>query len=483
VYPHRDDPEEASRPGHQPGLNLGIGSTFKLAFGKVDDPGLRQRRFMAIVQGVVSGVANRALAVVIGLVSVPLTIHYLGAERYGVWALVGSTLAWLRLADIGIGNGLNNAIAGAFGAERHDLVKAHISTGFALLSGIAVILGLVVALVWPWIDWIDIFNVKTEIAKAEVGPAMAAAILVFLVSFPLSIIARVYTATQDGKLANYWGAAGNVMSLVALFFATHTHGGLVWLVVAVSGTAVMMDALSGAWLFLVRKPHFAPHWKSVRRTSVHTVMNVGVQFFLIQILALILFESQNFLVAHYLGADQVPSYNLTYKLFGYCSLIQGLLFNYVWVAYSEAIARRDIDWVRKTFRMNMAFSLLFTTAMVIPLIFIAQPFIRLWAGDVAVPSMQLVYWMAAWTMINAYCSPISCLLAAAGHLKLQLAYSSATVLVNLALALHLVKSWGSSGVIAATVIAYLIFMCVPIAWDASVLLKKLQRKPLVEPSA
>jgi O-antigen/teichoic acid export membrane protein len=462
---------------HRQGLKLGIGSTFRFAFGKNDGTGLRQRRLMAIVQGVISGVANRALGVVIGLMSVPLTIHYLGAERYGVWALVGSTLAWLRLADIGIGNGLTNAIASAFGAERHDLVKAHISTGFALLSGISLMLGVAVAIAWPWVSWNDIFNVKTEIAKAEVGHAMAAAIIVFLVSFPLSITGRVYTATQDAKLANYWGAAGNVMSLVALFLVTQTQGGLVWLVIAVSGTAVAMDALSGAWLFLVRKPHFAPHWKGIRRNSVHTVMNVGIQFFLIQILALIIFEADNFFVAHYLGADQVPSYNLTYKLFGYCSLVQGLLFNYVWVAYSEAIARRDIEWVRKTFRMNMTFSLLSTTAMIIPLIFIAQPFIRVWAGEVAVPSMSLVYWMAAWTMINAYCSPISCLLAAAGHLKAQLFYSFATVVVNVALSIHLVKGWGSAGVIAATVLAYLLFMCAPIAWDASMLMKKLRATP------
>jgi O-antigen/teichoic acid export membrane protein len=174
----------------------------------------------------------------------------------------------------------------------------------------------------------------------------------------------------------------------------------------------------------------------------------------------------------------VPSYNLTYKLFGYCSLVQGLLFNYVWVAYSEAIARRDIDWVRKTFRMNMTFSLLSTSAMVIPLIFIAQPFIRLWAGEVAVPSMRLVYWMAGWTMINAYCSPMACLLAAAGHLKAQLCYAFVCVVANVALTLYLVKEWGAAGVIAGTVLAYLIFMCIPIAVDAGVLLRRLRVAPV-----
>jgi hypothetical protein len=30
-----------------------------------------------------------------GFVSVPLTVHYLGAERYGVWLTISSLLLWV----------------------------------------------------------------------------------------------------------------------------------------------------------------------------------------------------------------------------------------------------------------------------------------------------------------------------------------------------------------------------------------------------
>ena len=67
---------------------------------------------------------------------------------------------------------LNNVIAGAIGSERPDLVRAHISTALALLSGIAVILGLMVAAAVaqdPWIDWNGLFNVKSLLARGQVG--------------------------------------------------------------------------------------------------------------------------------------------------------------------------------------------------------------------------------------------------------------------------------------------------------------------------
>ncbi len=289
------------------------------------------------------------------------------------------------------------------------------------------------------------------------------------------MIGPAYNASQNGKLFNYWAMAGNLAGLLALVAVTQTQGGLVWLVVATSGIGLLVQAMSGIWLFVRAVPAMAPRLRSIRRASAGALLGVGVQFFLIQILALMVFEKDNLMVAHYLGAERVAPYSLTYSLFGLTSLIQTILFRYVWVAYSEAIARRDIDWVRRTFFMNFAFSLGSTAVAVVPLVFIARPFIKLWAGEAVVPPFDLVVWMAAWSMINAFCSPIACLQAAASHMKVQIAYSAVSAVVNVALSVYLVQRWGITGVIAATVISYALFICIPALFDVSLLIKKLRR--------
>jgi O-antigen/teichoic acid export membrane protein len=144
------------------------------------------------------------------------------------------------------------------------------------------------------------------------------------------------------------------------------------------------------------------------------------------------------------------------------------------VAYADAIARRDIGWVARTLKRNLSFSLGFTLAAVVPLIFIARPFIRLWTRDAVVPPLDLVSWMAAWSMINAFCTPIACLFAAADHMKAQLVYSALAAAVSITLSIVLIQSWGVSGVIAGTVISYIIFICFPCAIDALLLLRKLR---------
>jgi O-antigen/teichoic acid export membrane protein len=453
---------------------LDISASLRFVLGNVESADHRHRRLVGIVQGVVTGLASRLVGIAVNFLSVPLTIGYLGPERFGIWSLISSLLVWVRLADFGISNGLNNAVTGALGSDRPDLARTHISSAFAALSVISLVLCLVIALAWPWIDWNALFGIKSELARAEVGPAAAASLVFFLLGFPLSVISRTFTAMQEGRLANYWGMAGNVFGLLAIVAVTHTHGGLVWLILATSGTGFAMSALSGVWLFIHHRPALAPRFRSIRRDSIKGLLHIGSQFFLIQISSLVVFETSNLVIAHYLGAVRVPSYSLTYSLFGFTSLIQTLLFSYVWVAYSDAIARRDIDWVQRTLLFNVTFSLGSTLAAVIPLIFIARPFIRLWAGAAVVPPPDLVLWIAAWSMINAFCSPTACLLAAASHMKAQVVYSAVASGANIILSIYLVQHWGITGTIAATVIAYLIFICIPVSIDTLLLLRKLR---------
>src|SRR3954466_3751287 len=55
---------------------------------------------------------SKALTILISFVSVPLTVHYLGAERYGIWLTMSSLLTWMAMTDFGLaGNALVNVIS------------------------------------------------------------------------------------------------------------------------------------------------------------------------------------------------------------------------------------------------------------------------------------------------------------------------------------------------------------------------------------
>ena len=57
------------------------------------------------------GSCSAWLSSLLTLVSLPLAVRYLGAERFGVWATITSTVVFLNLLDLGIASTLTNHIA------------------------------------------------------------------------------------------------------------------------------------------------------------------------------------------------------------------------------------------------------------------------------------------------------------------------------------------------------------------------------------
>jgi O-antigen/teichoic acid export membrane protein len=446
----------------------------RLLFGRIESGDHRRNRLVGILQGVITNLGSKLVGMVVSFLSVPLTIGYLGPERYGAWLTLGSLLAWLGLTDFGLGNGLANAITTAAGQDRTDIVRMHVSNGIFLLGVVAIFVGAGVLVAWPFIRWSTLFGLSSPNARAEIGPAVGAALIIFLVQMPLAVTAKIFLAYREGRISNYWSAAGNVLSLLALVAVTHTRGGLVWLVIAVFGTSVLVNGAGAIWLFLWHRPMLSPRLSAIRVSSMRSLTGVGGQFFLIQIMALVTFQTDNLVISHFLGAASVPEYSLTYRLFNYTSLPQTILFVYLWSAYTEAISRKDIRWVSRVFHLNLMLGMIFTCGAAIGLALIAKPFIGWWGGHWVAPSSALIGWTAGWSVINAFTNPMACLLAAASHLRAQLIYSAIATSSNIGLSIYLVQLWGVQGVIAATVISYAVFICVPVLIDVELLLKRLR---------
>ncbi len=205
-----------------------------------------------------------------------------------------------------------------------------VAAAFWSLVGIAVVLALAFFLLWTGVPWDRVFNVETAQARAEIGPAVAFAFAIFVFNFPFSIISKIYGAYQEVAFANGWTAAGNVLSLAALVAVTRLKGGLVALVIAVSSMILLVNVISAVWLFGWSKPWLFPSLKRVTWPAVRKLTSLGSMFFVIQVAALILFQTDNLIIAHYLGAAAVTPYSVTWRLFTYTMLFQMLAIPSFW---------------------------------------------------------------------------------------------------------------------------------------------------------
>ena len=83
------------------------------------------------------------------LIAVPLTLHYLGTERYGMWMTISSIVAMMGFADLGMGLGLMNAISEAHGQEDRLAAERYVSSGFFMLSAVALLILVGFAAAYP----------------------------------------------------------------------------------------------------------------------------------------------------------------------------------------------------------------------------------------------------------------------------------------------------------------------------------------------
>jgi O-antigen/teichoic acid export membrane protein len=450
-----------------------------IGFGTVRNspPDQRARRWRSVVHGTVSAVVGRVLGAVVGIVSVPLTVGYLGGERYGVWVTIGTALAFLSFIDFGLTNSLTNALGKAFGKDDRESARRHVSGGFLFLSVTAMATLIVAAaLIGPLATFL-FPKVDRSLLHTELIPALLIAFAIFALNFPLQVTTRVLTAYQENAVANFWGMARNVANLVAILIVISLHGGLPWLVLGCSGLGLVINAACTVWVFQFHKPWLRPSFSLVNRDVVHQLFSSGWKFLIISAAWMINSQTDNLVIAHYLGPAQVTPYAVTFGLFAIATTLQMLGHQSLWPAFTEAIARKDYEWVRKTFFKTLVGSFLITFAIVAVLVLFGRTIIQVWAGPAAVPSHAVIVWMAAWNLLLSNLYVASCLLSATNHLRVMTIYGTTSAVLNLFLSILFVQKYGIAGVIAGTVISTIVAGYIPTFVEVRSVLKNLGSQP------
>src|ERR1035438_413993 len=209
----------------------------------------------------------KALTILIGFVSVPLTVHYLGTERYGVWLTISSLLTWMALTDFGIaGNALINVIAEADGRDDRQAAREYAASAFWALVTVSAAIGMLLAFTFRWIPWRAIFRVSLDVPTRELHLACALTLLVFALSMPLNMLNSIYSAYQDGFVSNMWSMASNVLALAGLVVVSQFRGGLPALIAATFAMRALVSLINAVYLFAFRYPWLRTAPSAVRWT-------------------------------------------------------------------------------------------------------------------------------------------------------------------------------------------------------------------------
>ena len=190
------------------------------------------------------------LLAVVALVVTPILTGRLGPERYGIWVLVVSTLAYVELLDVGLGGAVVSFVARFSAAGDEDAVMQTISTSFFVLVVLGLVaLGLIAvgALVLPG---------AVHLRAPMVGTTRLLLLLLGVdaaVSLPMDTFGCGLVALQRFDLLNASLIVGTVLQAVAWTVVLLTGGGLLLL-----GVVTVAISLSGQAVRLVMLRHLLP---------------------------------------------------------------------------------------------------------------------------------------------------------------------------------------------------------------------------------
>lgn len=395
----------------------------------------------------------KGLNIAIGLALVPLTIHYLNPTKYGIWITLSSIIGWFGFFDIGLGHGLRNRFAEALATGKYELARTYVSTTYAILS---LIIGCVLFLFYlinPFLNWGKILNISDELAlDSELSILALVVFTFFCLQFVFKLITTILMADQRPAMASLFNLLGKIIVLVAIFILTKTtEGSLLFIGIAMSSAPVFVLLLSSIWFFYGKYRAYRPSLKYVDFSKANDLLKLGVNFFIIQIAVVFLYQTNNIIISHLFGPAEVTPYNVAFQYFSILTMGFSIVLSPFWSAFTEAWVKKEFNWIRSAMhKLIKIWGIIFIGGIVMLII---SPWIyQVWIGREITVSLGMSVLVAAWVILNAWNSIFAQFLNGVGKIKLQLYIGIGGSVVNVPLAVFLGTKIGIRGVLLANII-------------------------------
>ncbi|MGC4820220.1 lipopolysaccharide biosynthesis protein [Micromonospora sp. DT63] len=416
----------------------------------------RRSRGRALVTGIASSLAGKAVGLVAPLLITPAAFHYLGSERYGMWMAITSLTAMALFADFGLGNGLLTRLSRLHATGDRAAAAREIASAYALLGSLAVTLMLVLVSTVRLVSWPALLNVADPAVARDARGVVLLCFGAFLVNIPLALIQRVQYAHQQVGQSNLWQAGGSLVSAGLVVAAVTANADPVLVIAAAVLAVPLMNLANSICFFRWQRPDLRPRVRDVRAAKARGLLRLGSRFFGLSVLSSVALNIDSFLVGRVLGLHAAANYAVILRMFAVLALFVTLVNLPLWPANGEALARGDVGWVRRSTRRMVLLSAAAVTLPALCLVLAGNDILRLWvrSDDLDQVPTTLFAALAVWSVLVAVAAPLLMVQNSVGLLGPQFLGWAACLVVAVPLKILLAGREGLPGVALASALSY-----------------------------
>lgn len=411
--------------------------------------------------------AFKIVGMFLGIVSVRLNLKYLGNSLYGMWVTISAIISWMSSADLGIGNGLRNELAQAFGIGDTDRQGKLVACGLTELSKVS-------CFVFLFFLIISQLMIKGKIIDEQLRIPLYITTIFLCINLVLGISQAIAYGCQKSWLVTLTISMISLLNIINVSILLFT--GIPQSLIVFSISNGMATVLPNIFLFIIlkRKNMFC-YRKCKKEYDVikKSIINIGLQFFCLQLCAVILYSTDNVIINYLISSEMVTKYSVITSVYDMGSSLFAILLIPFWSAVTFHVAKNEFKWVENTlYKLLIIWGFYLLGVILVSIMF--NRVVQLWLGDNAYfYETSLILTFAIYCGITCFSSIFVNMLNGLGKIKLQLGLAIIESLINIPLSVILAQKYelGILGVKLATLFCALINAIVlPI--QAVVIIKK-----------
>jgi O-antigen/teichoic acid export membrane protein len=340
----------------------------------------RTRRF---IWGLGTGYVLTAANVAYTLFSIPLALHFLSKEQFGLWALVAQLATYMNLVDFGMQSSASRIFINYKDNPADGNYGSLVKTSFFIFGA----QGLVVLAfgfgLLPWLaQWMSIPAGMSGVFKMLMGLQF----LILAIGFTVRTFGCLLHAHQQLAWANLGGAFGLLLGLGILAITLSKGWGMFSLAAAGATSALIGNLIQIFGCVRLRLLPASGAWGQFQLSKAYDLFRFGRDTFLMALGWQLISASPTILVSKLMGLEAAATWAIGTKLFSLVQQVVWRVYDFATSGFSEMFSRGEME------RLKLRFFQITSTTVGMAgffggvLCMINSSFIRLWTdGEISWP--------------------------------------------------------------------------------------------------
>lgn len=412
-----------------------------------------------IAFGVFASWLSRIAAIITGLIVIPIFFRFMGKEELGLWFMLGQSMAWISLLDLGISPAFSRRIALTRGELNNNttedstthVIYNYMATAKRIYNTIPFLAFIIVYILG------NIYISSLDFKDLDKNYVLIAWFLI-CISHVGNVWASYWLSVIEGFGYVGWSSLILTITHIIILGVQITSillgGGLISLaVVSICGFIVLR--LFGYMFFLSREANYVKRIGKFNKQYYRVLTRPAFKIWLTSLGAFLILRTDYYFIAYYLDIKYVPSYYAAYQLINILSSLAIAIGGASSVFISEMWVNNKYTDIHKIVIRNLRLSLLIMAIGISFVITNGENIIDIWLGPGNFIGYPILIIFCIMLTLETQHVIIAYAVRATEH---EVFVKSALLsgLFNVLFTFYFVQKYGLIGVAAATLLAQLI---------------------------